>query len=232
MPATYDPISKASFGFSTPTFLSALLADGHDVTSRKGTVASGIGILKRGAILKIVPATGVITVPAAAADCNCVLVDDVDATTATVQAGVYLTGRMKADAIQWPGALVHADCTEALRDVGIYIESVIIADGSLVKSVPTTEEAAEAMKNLKKARAAAKESEKEAGEEDEEKQPPSDSPFAYLTPDEKVDNPDLATSALAIAAEEFAEEQEKSGEKPPAKQVVAKPPEPPHANRK
>jgi hypothetical protein len=230
MPATYDPISKATFGFQTPVFLSPLLADGHDVTSRKGTVASGIGILKRGAILKIVAATGVITVPAAAADCNCVLVDDVDASTATVQAGVYLTGRMKADAIQWPGALSHADCTEALRDVGIYIESVIIADGSLAKSVPTEAEAKEAIANLKKARAAAKETEEAV---EEEKQPPSDSPFQYLTQDEKADNPGLATSALGIAAEEFAEEQAEKEPKEKRTDVPKPPPpKPPEPHRK
>jgi ubiquitin len=230
MPATYDPISKASFSFQTPTWLNPLLADGHDVTSRKGTVASGIGILKRGAILKIVAATGVITVPAAAGDCNCVLVDDIDATSATVQAGVYLTGRMKADAIQWPGALSHADCTEALRDVGIYLESVIIADGSLAKSTPTEAEAKEAIKNLKKARDAVKETEEAA---EEEKQPPSDSPFQYLTPDEKADNPGLATSALGIAAEEFAEEQQENPKEPKREQPKPPPPQkPPEPHRR
>jgi len=226
---TYAPQSVASFGVSTPTFLSPLLADGHGVTSRKGTVASGIGVLKRGTICKIVAATGVITVGATAAEANCVLVDDIDATTATVQADVYLTGRMKADAVTWPGALSHADVTDALRDVGIYLESVMITDGSLAKSLPTGEEQKEAIANLEKARAAAKEAKAEA--EAQEKQKPSDAPFQYLTPDEREQSADLAPSALAIAAEEFAEEQGEKEEKP-KKQEPPKRPEPPPPPRK
>ena len=138
-----------------------------------------------------------------------------------------VTGRMKADAVVWPGALNHADVTDALRNVGIYLESVVAYDGTLVKSVPTVEEQKEAIKNLEKARKQTKEKTEEA---EEEKQPPSDSPLAYLTPDERETNPDLSGAALHIAAEEFAESQE--GEKKEPKPPAHKPPEPPTHNRK
>jgi len=43
MAGTYNPLARASFtSLASPNDL-ALLADGHGVISRKGTVASGIG---------------------------------------------------------------------------------------------------------------------------------------------------------------------------------------------
>ena len=139
--ASYAPIGQSSFS-STSFGYTPLLSDGSDIVSRSGTVASGTGILKRGAICKIVPATGVITVGATAAEANCILSNDVDATSATVAAVVYLSGKFKADAVIWPGALSHADVSDALRNYGILIESVVFTDGTLVKSLPKEGESA------------------------------------------------------------------------------------------
>src|SRR5580765_3180950 len=134
--ATSNPIARASF--STTAFgYSPLLSDGDDVVSRTGTVASGVGVLKRGAVLKMDPATGAISVPATAADCNCVLANDIDATSTAAAATVYVSGKMKADAIIWPGALGHGVVSDALRDFGILIESVVYTDGTLVKAAPS-----------------------------------------------------------------------------------------------
>lgn len=196
MGSTYSPLAQASF--STATFPNAqpLLSDGDDIVSRSGTIASGLGIHKRGEILKIVPATGVITVPVAAADCNCVLVDDVDATSATKAAVVYLTGKMKADALIWPGALAHADCADALRNYGIYVESVIFTDGTLVKGMATAVEEQNARAVVEKNRSdqAAKTT---APPAEIEEKPKADSAWAYLTPEEREKHPELAEPPTA-----------------------------------
>src|SRR4030095_7200113 len=193
--ASYAPIGQASFS-STPFGYTPLLSDGSDIVSRSGTVASGIGILKRGTILKIVPATGVITVGATAAEANCILSNDVDATSATVTAIVYLGGKFKADAVVWPGALAHADVTDALRNYGIFIESVVFTDGTLVKSVPTATESAAAQVVVESNRQE-EETARSAGRgakegEDAATKPSVDSPWAYLTPEEREKQPELA----------------------------------------
>jgi hypothetical protein len=200
---TYAPIGLASFS-STPYTYSPLLSDGDDITSRSGTVASGIGILKRGTICKIVPATGVITVGATAAEANCILVNDVDATSATVAAQVYLTGRFKADAVIWPGALAHADVTDALRNYGIILESVVFTDGTLVKSLPKGGESAGAQAIVESNRT--DEAARSAGRGKGAKAAPEapadvsiDSPWAYLTAEEREKQPELA--AVPTAAE-------------------------------
>jgi len=196
---TYSPIGQASFSTVTPTAYNPLLSDGDDVVSRTGTVASGIGILKRGTIVNVVPATGVITLPVLATDCNGILVDDVDATSATVPAGVYLSGKFKADAITWP-ALGHAAVSDALRDFGILIESVVFTDGITVKSVPTEAQAqgAQAVVEFNREGGAAR------GAKAPEPPPEGiDHPLAYLTADEREKNPELADvpSAIEIAGE-------------------------------
>ena len=231
---TYAPLGTASFTIATPTFNYALLSDGDDVVSRIGTVASGIGVLKRGTIVNFVPATGVITVPTTAAGCNGILVDDIDATSATVQAGVYVSGKVKADALTWPTALAHGDVADALRDFGILVESVVFTDGSMVKSFPTEAEAAEAQKNLDRVRQLAKDAEKKAEEAKQDEPPPSDSPWAYLTDDEKEKTPGLATDALTQAAadreEKKAEEEQRPSNPPPhqAPPTHQPQPTPPH----
>jgi hypothetical protein len=197
--ASYAPIGQASFSLTSFTY-SPLLSSGDGVTSRSGTVASGIGILKRGTICKIVPATGVITVGATAAEANCILANDVDATSATVPALVYLTGRFKADAVIWPGALVHADVTDALRNYGIVLESVVFTDGTLVKAMATQNEAAGAMVVVESNRTEEETARKGRGAkegEDVTTKPSIDSPWAYLTAEEREKNPELAAPPTA-----------------------------------
>jgi hypothetical protein len=197
MASPYNPLAKASFTTQAYTYY-PLLSDGDDVVSRPGTIASGIGVLVRGTIVKCDPATGAITVPVVVADCNGILANDYDATSATVPANVYLTGKFKADAITWPGALSHALVSDQLRDYGMYIESVAFTDGTMVKSVPTEAEQARAKKEVEENRAAAEKAAKEAekaakeGVTKEGEPPPADSAWAYLTPEERALHPELA----------------------------------------
>ncbi len=196
--ATYNPVAKASF--STTSFsYQPLLSDGDDVVSRSGTVASGGGIIKRGAILKIDPVTGAITAPTLAADCNCILVDDIDATSATVPATVYLQGKFKADAVIWPGALGHGAVSDALRDFGILIESVLYTDGTVVKSAPTEQEQANAEKTLAANVAAATSTTSTTGEP-ETASAPADSVWGYLTAEQREKDPNLANPTTTTAA--------------------------------
>jgi hypothetical protein len=127
------PASKASFSSATFSF-NALLSDGRGVVSRSGTIAAGIGVVARGTIVKYDPATGNITIPVTVTDCNAILSNDYDSTAGAVPANVYMTGKFKANAIVWPGALGHGVVTDQLRDYGIYIESVVDTPGTLVKT--------------------------------------------------------------------------------------------------
>ena len=194
MGSTYSPLAQASFSTTAFPNVQPLLSSGDDVVSRSGTIASGLGIFKRGTICKIVPASGVITVGATAAEANCILAEDVDATSATKAALVYLSGQFKADALIWPGALPHADVADALRNYGILVESVVFTDGTLVKSVPTAEEEAAAKATLDKARAALEAAEAAAATPPApaDAPKPSDSPWAYMTAEERALHPELA----------------------------------------
>jgi len=198
---TYAPIGKASFSSATYNYY-GLLSDGDDVVSRPGTIASGTGVVTRGTIVNCDPATGAITIPATVATCNGILADDTDATSATVPANVYLTGKFKADALTWPGALSHALVTDQLRDYGIYIESVVFTDGSISKSVPKAEEEAAAKKIIEQNKAAkekaAKEAEAKAKGEKEEEPQSTDAPWDHLTSDQKEKEPELAQASVWI----------------------------------
>ena len=115
MATPINPIGQASFSGPVAFNYYPLLSDGDDIVSRPASIASGGGIFRRGAIVKWDPATGLITAPVAATDCNAIVVNDVDATSATQAAAVYVGGKFKADAVIWPGALSHALVTENLR---------------------------------------------------------------------------------------------------------------------
>jgi len=204
-----------------------LLADGHDVTSRKGTIASGAGKLYRGQILNIVPATGVIaTAVLGTAAPNCVLAENIDATSATVEALVYLTGRMKADAVIWPPTGGHADITDVLRDCGIYLESVLFRDGTIAKSVPTKEEESEARKHLDARKHAEEAAAKKAPEKGEEPPPPSDSSWQYMTAEERAEHPEFAEPVPEADVDKEKEDKDKEDKEkkhpPPPQQT------PPH----
>ena len=132
----------ASFGQSGTYSDDSLLADGHGVTSAKGTLASGGGFVLRGTIMKMDMATGALSVAdGGTALANVVVAENADATSATAQVLVYLTGRMKSSGIIWPAAGSHAAHAESLRDVGIYIESVMRTSGQTLRSAGLTAEA-------------------------------------------------------------------------------------------
>jgi len=187
---TANPIAVASFS-STPYTYNALLSDGDDVNSRQGNIASGLGVFQRGQIVKCDPATGAITVPTVETDCNAIIVNDVDATSAAQTAEVYLTGSVKADALIWPGALSHALISQNLRLNGMYVQTVIYTDGSLSKMAPTTAEEAEAKKHIEANKAAIEKAAKAVAEE-QAKVKPADSSWSHLTPDEREQHPEYA----------------------------------------
>ena len=202
-----------------------LLSDGDDVVSRKGTLASGNYV--RGQILSITPSTGAL-VPAVigSAAPNCILAENANATAGSVEALVYLSGKFKADQITWPAAGSHADHTDLLRDYGILIESVEGATGATVKSVPTEADAAEAKKALEENRKRGK----EPAPKTEVPEFVGDSPWAYMTVEEKEKMPWLADPPVQDkeAEDEEAQDHEKkhvkaSHERPPLPPV--KPPE-------
>jgi len=200
--ATYQPVARASFSMSGIFNPLPLLTDGDDVVSRTGTIASGIGVVNRGTIVKYDPATGAITLPAAAADCNAIMAESADATSATVAALVIVSGKVSAAALIWPAALGHGVVTDALRDFSILVESVVYTDGTLIKSAPTPEEEAAAKAKLDAARAAAKAAADAAAAAPPATPPadqpkPSDSPWAYMTAEERQNDPQLAEAALA-----------------------------------
>jgi hypothetical protein len=200
MASPANPIGQASFSTTAYSY-TPLVSDGDDIVSRSGTVASGIGILRRGAILKIDPTTSAITAPVAATDCNCILVNDIDATSATVPATVYVGGKFKADAVIWPGALSHSAVSDNLRNFDIQIESVIYVDGTLVKSAPTQEEQknAEAVVAANVA-AASTTTTTTTPAPGQTAAGPSDSPWAYLTGDQKASDPQLAEAPTTTTA--------------------------------
>ena len=130
-----NPIGQAKFTVSPDFTQIPLLSDGHHVVSRPALAVTGLGIVYRGTILKIDPLTGHITKPVAAVDCNCVLVNDIDATAADAAAIVYTSGKVKADALTWPALPVGA-VTDALRDYGILVESVMQVNGTMAENAP------------------------------------------------------------------------------------------------
>jgi hypothetical protein len=187
---TYAPIGQATF-YSTPYTYSPLLSDGDDVVSRSASMASGGGVVKRGAILSWAPATGLLTQPVATTDCNCILANDIDATSAAAAAIIYVGGKFKADAVIWPGALGHALVTESLRMHDIQIESVVFTDGTLVKSAPKDVEGQAAQQVVELNKAEEGKAAADIGKAAEEKVT-VDSPWAYLTAEEREKNPEFA----------------------------------------
>ena len=221
-------IALASFSQVGSFTNDPLLADGHDVTSMIGTIASGGGFNYRGAIKHIDRATGAITTAvtgAAATAANCVVAENCDATSANAACLVYLTGRMKADAVIWPPAGTHAAHTEDLRNFGIYLESVLFRDGVTVKSAPTQEEEADAKKRLDRARERLKA--KADQDKEEIKEGAADSQWSHMTAEEREKQPDLDTPPTEQELEEEKEKKqprEKPASPPPAPSKEQPPP--------
>jgi hypothetical protein len=188
--ASYAPIGQASFS-TTPYSYTPLLSDGDDVVSRSASMASGGGIVKRGTILNWAPTTGLLTQPALATDCNCILANDIDATSAAAAAVIYVGGKFKADAIIWPGALSHAAVSDNLRSHDMQIESVVFTDGTLVKAAPKDVEGQAAQQVVDFNKTESEAAAASIGKAAEEKVT-VDSPWAYLTAEEREKAPQLA----------------------------------------
>jgi len=129
-----------------------LLTDGHHVVTRPCTLASGT--MARGTIVKWDPAALGITAPAAASDCNAVLVNDIDATAGAAGGMVVISGKVNAAALTFPAALNHGSVTDALRNYSVIIETCYGTDGTLLKSAETTDDQDKATKEAAEKQAA------------------------------------------------------------------------------
>lgn len=127
---------KASFTGPTAFSYTPLLSDGDDVVSRSCSLAAGT--MARGTIAKYAFDTGVVAAVAVVADANCVVADTIDATGGAAAGLVYISGKMKADALIWP-ALDHGLVTDQLRHCGILVETVTGTLGAMIRSAGITE---------------------------------------------------------------------------------------------
>jgi hypothetical protein len=140
-----NPIGQAFFATSPDFNTIPLLSTGIEVVSRPGLAASGLGIIYRGTLLHLDPLTGALTKPVVALDCNCVLSNDIDATLAAAPGIVYVHAKVKADALVYPPAVPQGSCNDALRDYGIYVETVLQANGEDTGPTPFAQMATDAL---------------------------------------------------------------------------------------
>lgn len=96
------------------------------------TIVSGAGKLARGTVLGRITASGKFTkCDSTATDgsqiANCILYEDVDATSADVNAEVYKAGMYNRDALIWGGTDTYATGAheDELRTRDIYLTSII-----------------------------------------------------------------------------------------------------------
>jgi hypothetical protein len=102
----------------------------RDTITRKRTIASGAGVLPRGALLGKITASGkYILSLAAAADGSqvpdAVLLEPVDATAADVDAAVALAGEFAIQGVTFGAGHTAAEAEAALRGKDIYLSNVI-----------------------------------------------------------------------------------------------------------
>lgn len=101
-----------------------LAGNAYLLVARQVTVAAGAGVVKRGAVLGKIAASGKYTLSAAAADDgsqtpDLILAQTVDATAADVQALAYSRGDFAAPALTLGAGHTLAGVTESLRTKGI-----------------------------------------------------------------------------------------------------------------
>jgi hypothetical protein len=135
---TYQPVAQASF--STTAYPNPNPLCIEDVVSRGATAKSGGGVIKRGQIVGIEAASGKIVAADATNLASAIKAEDEDATAADAACIVYVGGIFRADAVLWPATGTHAAVTDQLRDMGIFLESVVSQPGTIVKSVPLDNE--------------------------------------------------------------------------------------------
>jgi hypothetical protein len=140
-----NPMGSAAFVGTAGTFeYDSLLSDGHNVTSVVSPFdfaghppgASG-PILKRGTVIHFVAAAAgnLAWLPAAAAECNAVLAQDVDVSIVpTPPVQLYLTGKMKASAMTYLAGVDPPAAVDNLRKNGIWVETVLNQAGTMTRA--------------------------------------------------------------------------------------------------
>lgn len=133
-----DPnYALASFKAEGSFLYTELLSDGDDVVSRMGTAASGGAKLLRGQIVNIDPTTGIV-IPAILGTSapNAIVAENCDPSGGVQSCLVYITAKVKADALIWPPDGSRTAIADALRDYGIYVEGVLLPGGQYTSAVP------------------------------------------------------------------------------------------------
>lgn len=96
------------------------------------TILSGAGIVKRGAVLGMITASGkyIVSVKTATDGSQApvaILADDVDATAADAVGGVYFTGEFNGNAMLFDASWTVDTLRPLCRQVSIFIKSAVIA---------------------------------------------------------------------------------------------------------
>lgn len=102
----------------------------RNTRTRKATIKSGAGILKRGSLLGKITATGKYVLSTSAAVDgsevpDVILLEPVDATAADVEAAIAISGDFGIQGITFGAGHTAASVEAACRDKGIYLENVI-----------------------------------------------------------------------------------------------------------
>lgn len=101
-----------------------LIAGEFPRVEEKGTIASGAGNLTEGAVLAKDGAGKLVLVdssqPAPANEVYAILAQDADASSADVEAIVYLAGQFNTEALAFGGADTLADHESQMRKIGLF----------------------------------------------------------------------------------------------------------------
>lgn len=108
-----------------------LIAGSFPIETDTVTIASG-GAFKRGTVLGMITASGKYTEALAASNDGSqtpkvILADDVDATSADQNGGVYLTGEFNGNKLILGTGITLASAKAALRPNSIFVRSVVAA---------------------------------------------------------------------------------------------------------
>jgi len=107
------------------------LVAGENCRQKAAVIASGEGVLLRGAVLEVNGTSYEYEELTAAAGVNAraILAEDVDATSAAADAEVYLAGKYRTSDLVWPAGIADAQKNAAilaLQDRGIILDSDFI----------------------------------------------------------------------------------------------------------
>lgn len=116
-----------NYGSTTPDNLIA--NNLHPIDTKGITIASGQGKLSRGTVIGVVTASdkGKIVNSAnsdGSQNADCILTDDIDATSADVVTSAYISGSFNRKALTFGGTDTAATHENALRQKGIFLKDV------------------------------------------------------------------------------------------------------------